>query len=134
MWKDLTRLTSPKKENITFAGTNITSLHLFVMIINSNVLIFLRKNSFTYKHFHLHNFLFNALAYWTNFAIIMFLIESLLSFLLLGNGQDSIHFLSIWKKNIFFHPFTKFKKIVGLSRDLNPGPPAPKAGIIPLDH
>ena len=22
----------------------------------------------------------------------------------------------------------------GLSRDLNPGPPAPKAGIIPLDH
>ncbi len=23
---------------------------------------------------------------------------------------------------------------VGLSRDLNPGPPAPKAGIIPLDH
>ena len=24
--------------------------------------------------------------------------------------------------------------IFGLSRDLNPGPPAPKAGIIPLDH
>ena len=23
---------------------------------------------------------------------------------------------------------------VGVSRDLNPGPPAPKAGIIPLDH
>ena len=22
----------------------------------------------------------------------------------------------------------------GLNRDLNPGPPAPKAGIIPLDH
>ena len=22
----------------------------------------------------------------------------------------------------------------GLRRDLNPGPPAPKAGIIPLDH
>ena len=28
----------------------------------------------------------------------------------------------------------KFRKSVGLSRDLNPGPPAPKAGIIPLDH
>ena len=26
------------------------------------------------------------------------------------------------------------KKEWGLSRDLNPGPPAPKAGIIPLDH
>ena len=26
------------------------------------------------------------------------------------------------------------KKVRGLSRDLNPGPPAPKAGIIPLDH
>ena len=25
-------------------------------------------------------------------------------------------------------------KKIGLSRDLNPGPPAPKAGIIPLDH
>ena len=25
-------------------------------------------------------------------------------------------------------------KIAGLSRDLNPGPPAPKAGIMPLDH
>jgi hypothetical protein len=23
---------------------------------------------------------------------------------------------------------------IGLNRDLNPGPPAPKAGIIPLDH
>ncbi len=30
---------------------------------------------------------------------------------------------------------TSQKKITdGLSRDLNPGPPAPKAGIIPLDH
>ena len=28
----------------------------------------------------------------------------------------------------------KSKKVDGLSRDLNPGPPAPKAGIIPLDH
>ena len=28
---------------------------------------------------------------------------------------------------------TKIKK-GGLNRDLNPGPPAPKAGIIPLDH
>ena len=28
----------------------------------------------------------------------------------------------------------KKKSIRGLSRDLNPGPPAPKAGIIPLDH
>ena len=25
-------------------------------------------------------------------------------------------------------------KMEGLNRDLNPGPPAPKAGIIPLDH
>ncbi len=25
-------------------------------------------------------------------------------------------------------------KKIGLNRDLNPGPPAPKAGIIPLDH
>ena len=25
-------------------------------------------------------------------------------------------------------------KILGLNRDLNPGPPAPEAGIIPLDH
>ena len=34
-----------------------------------------------------------------------------------------------------FHLFAKILKgIVGLSRDLNPGPPAPKAGIMPLDH
>ena len=26
------------------------------------------------------------------------------------------------------------EKILGLNRDLNPGPPAPEAGIIPLDH
>ena len=26
------------------------------------------------------------------------------------------------------------KKRDGLNRDLNPGPPAPEAGIIPLDH
>ena len=26
------------------------------------------------------------------------------------------------------------KKTLGLNRDLNPGPPAPEAGIIPLDH
>ena len=26
------------------------------------------------------------------------------------------------------------KYVWGLSQDLNPGPPAPKAGIIPLDH
>ena len=26
------------------------------------------------------------------------------------------------------------KKHLGLNRDLNPGPPAPEAGIIPLDH
>ena len=24
--------------------------------------------------------------------------------------------------------------MLGLNRDLNPGPPAPEAGIIPLDH
>ena len=29
---------------------------------------------------------------------------------------------------------TRSNKTEGLSRDLNPGPPAPKAGIIPLDH
>ena len=29
---------------------------------------------------------------------------------------------------------TRANKTEGLSRDLNPGPPAPKAGIIPLDH
>ena len=28
----------------------------------------------------------------------------------------------------------KEKKNQGPNRDLNPGPPAPKAGIIPLDH
>ena len=33
------------------------------------------------------------------------------------------------------HPqFTKKKSIFGLNRDLNPGPLAPKARIIPLDH
>ena len=26
------------------------------------------------------------------------------------------------------------RKKFGLNRDLNPGPPAPEAGIIPLDH
>ena len=26
------------------------------------------------------------------------------------------------------------KEKMGLNRDLNPGPPAPEAGIIPLDH
>jgi hypothetical protein len=26
------------------------------------------------------------------------------------------------------------KQLIGPNRDLNPGPPAPKAGIIPLDH
>ena len=31
-----------------------------------------------------------------------------------------------------FRPF--LGKKFGLNRDLNPGPPAPKAGIIPLDH
>jgi hypothetical protein len=29
---------------------------------------------------------------------------------------------------------TQYQKKFGLNRDLNPGPPAPKAGIIPLDH
>ena len=29
---------------------------------------------------------------------------------------------------------TVSQKCSGLNRDLNPGPPAPKAGIIPLDH
>ena len=30
--------------------------------------------------------------------------------------------------------YKKKTKKHGLNRDLNPGPPAPKAGIIPLDH
>ena len=30
--------------------------------------------------------------------------------------------------------FHKQKYVIGPNRDLNPGPPAPKAGIIPLDH
>ena len=34
--------------------------------------------------------------------------------------------------NGYGHVFNQ--KVGGLSRDLNPGPPAPKAGIIPLDH
>ena len=36
--------------------------------------------------------------------------------------------------NEVFRDPIKRKKKGGLSRDLNPGPPAPKAGIIPLDH
>ena len=36
--------------------------------------------------------------------------------------------------NELFRDPIKNKKKRGLSRDLNPGPPAPKAGIIPLDH
>ena len=35
------------------------------------------------------------------------------------------------KKN---EAFIKVCKMIGLSRDLNPGPLAPKARIIPLDH
>ena len=41
------------------------------------------------------------------------------------------------KQNCICHNNAKKIKIDkkdGLSRDLNPGPPAPKAGIIPLDH
>ena len=34
--------------------------------------------------------------------------------------------------NMNYPTFVREK--IGLSRDLNPGPPAPKAGIIPLDH
>ena len=30
--------------------------------------------------------------------------------------------------------YEELKKYFGLNRDLNPGPPAPEAGIIPLDH
>ena len=36
-------------------------------------------------------------------------------------------FLWNWKSS-------KKEKYLGLNRDLNPGPPAPEAGIIPLDH
>jgi hypothetical protein len=42
---------------------------------------------------------------------------------------------------ILFSVTVKFNTVItfskqndGLNRDLNPGPPAPKAGIIPLDH
>ena len=28
----------------------------------------------------------------------------------------------------------RMQNVVGSTRDLNPGPPAPEAGIIPLDH
>ena len=34
--------------------------------------------------------------------------------------------------NCSWQPF--IQKSQGPNRDLNPGPPAPKAGIIPLDH
>jgi hypothetical protein len=34
----------------------------------------------------------------------------------------------------YFLTQTNEIKIGGPNRDLNPGPPAPKAGIIPLDH
>ena len=43
------------------------------------------------------------------------------------NTRDMIGFEKIFKE-------TTFQKRVGLSRDLNPGPLAPKARIIPLDH
>ena len=36
---------------------------------------------------------------------------------------------SFWLQDCCF-----LKIICGLNRDLNPGPPAPEAGIIPLDH
>ena len=32
------------------------------------------------------------------------------------------------------HPYSTKPSQCGLNRDLNPGPPAPEAGIIPLDH
>ena len=37
------------------------------------------------------------------------------------------------KKTSTFYVY-KNSKMSGPDRDLNPGPPAPKAGIIPLDH
>ncbi len=39
-----------------------------------------------------------------------------------------------FKTSDFFLIRNKTKSKIGLIRDLNPGPPAPKAGIIPLDH
>ena len=33
-----------------------------------------------------------------------------------------------------FLPLINFQKKNGVNWELNPGPPAPKAGIIPLDH
>lgn len=37
------------------------------------------------------------------------------------------------QSHIQLNGFVK-KKCVGLNRELNPGPPAPEAGIIRLDH
>ena len=45
-------------------------------------------------------------------------------------GLDIKEEMQILKMNDFY----KFLQKGGLNRDLNPGPPAPKAGIIPLDH
>ena len=43
--------------------------------------------------------------------------------------KDAFNIVKIKKNNDL-----KNKKEIGLSRDLNPGPLAPKARIIPLDH
>ena len=40
----------------------------------------------------------------------------------------------IWLVFIDFPKERFCKSMLGLNRDLNPGPPAPEAGIIPLDH
>jgi hypothetical protein len=58
-----------------------------------------------------------------------------------------MYFSLIWNRKLpgyqnlhYVHPKKSYSvtgrllKKDGLSRDLNPGPPAPKAGIIPLDH
>ena len=51
------------------------------------------------------------------------------------NEIDSPGIEDINKTTLLVHiKNDKGKKIGGLSRDLNPGPPAPNAGIIPLDH
>ena len=45
-----------------------------------------------------------------------------------------IQFIVIFNKRLHNIIYKVCAKRTGLSRDLNPGPPAPKAGIIPLDH
>ena len=57
-------------------------------------------------------------------------------------GYHTFNTGNLWTFYAKFHistwlchlPIKIYFKIFGPNRDLNPGPPAPKAGIIPLDH